>query len=61
MKKSNYVNCKSWSCNTCKNYYQFLTVSTQQGICWNKKAFYEKGRALNYKGLKWKTFIYEWI
>ena len=39
-----YEGCQSWACKTCKHYIEFLTVSTMQGICWNKGCFYEKSQ-----------------
>lgn len=37
-----YVGCKSILCHQCKYYIKFLTISTMQTICWNKKCFYEE-------------------
>ena len=39
-----YIGCKSWLCHQCKHYVKFLTVSTMQGICWNKGCFYERDK-----------------
>lgn len=36
-----YVGCKSIDCKRCINYQKFLSVSTMQGICWNKKCFFK--------------------
>jgi hypothetical protein len=40
-KDKKYIGCKSWLCKKCKHYVKFLTVSTMQGICWNRGCFYE--------------------
>lgn len=42
-----YIGCKSWLCQQCKHYQKFLTISSMQGICWNRGCFYESGNEIN--------------
>ena len=37
-----FERCRAWNCDKCKHYSKYLSMSSMEMICWNKRITFEE-------------------